>query len=292
LNDSRAISTLVRLKVDLSIILAHYLPEPSHPCLEAVKRTLETLESQVSNLEIEIIVCDDGSLPPEKTINFQSEIPLADGRICQDYQHDAAQAIAHNRLEVTSQHLSHWLYLPRTKNVSSKARLWNLAASIAKSDKLIYFDDDNYFLTPDSLTRFHSLLNEYKLVFGQIVDSNGRARPYSSHRVQGSTFGLHKELLDSSGGFGEWTEIVSSGIDSDLWFKLYNELKNDDPHSAAFTSDIQTFDSCSKRWKPFVGSFFRHRAVRKEFYKQNQCKDYRSVKQNPSRDKTLWIKKL
>lgn len=278
--------------MDLSIILAHYLPEPSHPCLEAVKRTIESLEAQVSDLEVEIIVCDDGSILPEKDINFQAEIPLSDGRICRDYQGEAAQAIAESRLGAKTTHLSRWLYLPRTKSVSSKARLWNLAASIAQSDKLIYFDDDNYFLNPDSLDQFHVLLDHHKLVFGQIVDSNKRPRPYSSKRVQGSTFGLQKELLNKIGGFGEWTEAVSSGIDSDLWFKLYRELKDDDPYSAVFSTEIQTFDGCSKRWKPFVGSFFRHRVVRKEFYKQNGCKDYRSVKHNPSRDKTLWIKQL
>ncbi|MCF7823713.1 MAG: glycosyltransferase family 2 protein [Candidatus Marinimicrobia bacterium] len=278
--------------MNLSIILAHYLPEPSHECLSSIKRTVETLEAQISDLKVEIIICDDGSRQPAENIPAQTKIELDDGRVCFDYQSESAQAISKSHLGTSPQHLSHWLYLPRTKRISSKARLWNLAASIAQADKLIFFDDDNYLLKPDSLSKFDQLLDQYALLFGQIVDSNGRARPYTSNRVQGSTFGLHRDLLNKIGGFGVWTEAVSSGIDSDLWFKLYHALKADTPQSAAFTTEIQTFDGCSKRWKPFVGSIFRHRIVQKEFYRANHCKNYRSVRHNPSRDKSLWIKNL
>ena len=279
--------------MDLSIILAHYLPSSSHPCLDAVKRTVRTLEEQSLDLDVEIIVCDDGSLTePEHPGRAPIEIKLDDGRTCYDFQGEDANRIARERLGLATTRIGHWLYLPRTKPASSKARLWNLATSLARADRLIFFDDDNYLIKDKGLNIFNTLLNDYKLVFGQIVDSNGRPRPYTSKRVQGSTFGIHRKLLNKIGGFGIWTESVSSGIDSDIWFRLYQELKNDLPFSAAFTASIQSFDGCSKRWKPFVGSFLRHRVVRKEFHRVNGCKNYRSATHNPSRNKTLWIHDL
>ena len=51
-------------------------------------------------------------------------------------------------------------------------------------------------------------------------------------------------------------------------------------------------DSCSKRWKPYIKQFFRHRAVKKEFNKVHGCPNYRSIKDNPSRIKSNWMDNL
>lgn len=278
--------------MDLSIIIAHYLPGSNHPCREAVARTFETLDKQAHDLKVELIVCDDGSADLLSIQPSDHKIKLGDGRICYDFLSEQATEICSSRLGVQTGLISHWLYLPRTKNISSKARLLNTAVALAQAEQLLFFDDDNYLIQADSLKTFLHELKTYQLLFGQIVDSNNHARPYSSHRVQGSTFGVRKTLLQQVGGFGEWTEKVSSGIDSDIWFKFYQVLKAARPYQAAWTSSIQSVDGCSKRWKPFVGFLMRHRAVRKEFYAVHGCKNYRSVRHNPSREKQGWIKQI
>ena len=130
------------------------------------------------------------------------------------------------------------------------------------------------------------------MVIGQVQDSNGRLRPYSSYRVQGTTFAVKKEIIKKVGGFGEWTESVSSGVDSDIWWKLYHYFQKHPALKACYTSQIQTVDSCSKRWKPHIKQIFRHRAVRKEFYIIHGCPDYRSPKHNLARNKSNWLKDL
>jgi len=279
--------------LDLSIIIAHYTPTLDHPCLSSVAKTFTELARQCGGLEAEVIVCDDGSPLYRRHSDDNLSFSLPDGRVYYDFVGDEALAIAKERFSIADfPPISHWIYLEKTKPCSSKARLWNLAAEKALSGKLIYFDDDNFLTQPNSLTVFQRLLNQYQVVFGQVIDRKGRPRSFKSQRVQGTTFGVKKTLLQSVGGFGEWTEAVSSGIDSDLWFKLYQKLKNERPFQAAYTDEIQTIDGCSKRWKPFVGSFFRHRAVRQAFQEIHGCANYRDSHANPSRKKSLWIDNL
>ena len=279
--------------MDLSIIIAHYTPTPDHPCIGAVTRTLVELAHQCKDLSAEVIICDDGSPIYRRDLDGETPQILDDGRRVFDLMGDTARSVAGERFPASDlPPISHWLYLEKTIPCSSKARLWNLATDLAQSENLIFFDDDNYLVQSDGLNRFHQLLEQYQLVFGQVIDRKGRVRSYASHRVQGTTFGIKKSVLKSIGGFGEWTEAVSSGIDSDLWFKLYNHFKDENPCQVAYTDEIQTVDGCSKRWKPFVGSFMRHRAVRRKFAEIHGCLNYRDHQVNPSRQKSLWMDNL
>ena len=174
----------------------------------------------------------------------------------------------------------------------SKASIGNAAINISQSENLLFLDDDNYFISNNSLKKIVTLLNNYHLVFGQVQDSNGRLRPYSSNRVQGTTFAVKKEVVLDIGGFGEWTESVSSCVDSDIWWKFYQYFQENPQIKACYTSQIQTIDSCSKRWKPYIKKFFRHCAVKKEFNKVHGCPNYRSIKDNPSRIKSNWMEDL
>lgn len=174
----------------------------------------------------------------------------------------------------------------------SKARIGNAATFLASSDNLLFLDDDNYFITENSIAVIVNLLKDYQLVIGQLQDSNGRYRTYSSNRVQGTTFAVKKDILQNTGGFGKWTEAVSSGVDSDIWWKLYHYFQKNPKLKACYTSQFQTVDSCSKRWKPHIKQIFRHRAVRKEFNKIHGCPDYRNPKHNPARNKSNWLKDL
>ena len=171
----------------------------------------------------------------------------------------------------------------------SKARIGNAATSLASSDNLLFLDDDNYFTTENSIDVIMNLLEDYQLVFGQVQDSNGRYRPYTSKRVQGTTITVKKEVIKNAGGFGDWTEEVSSAVDSDIWWKLYQYFQKNPDLKACYTSQFQTIDSCSKRWKPHIKQFFRHRAVKKEFNKIHSCPNYRDPIDNPSRIKSNWM---
>ena len=174
----------------------------------------------------------------------------------------------------------------------SKARLWNTAIELSKSENLFFLDDDNYFISINSISTILELLDKYEVVFGQIQDKSGRFRNFESNRVQGTTFGIKKSVINDINGFGEWTEKTSCGIDSDLWLKLYNHFKNNNEFKACFTNSIQTIDSFSKRWKPFINTFFRHRLLKNQFYKEHGCHNYQNVKDNPSREKSNWIMDL
>ncbi len=277
--------------MDLSIIIAHFDPGDRPDCVESFYKVLDTIQAQQGNLKVEVIIADDGSpsnssIPTlETTVLHEGEkrVHLLSGKPLQSWL---------TQESFKGNHPNHWLYLQQAHKVMCKARLWNHGAELARSEYLLFLDDDNYFLSENTLTTLKELMKTYDVVFGQVEDSKGRSRSFKSHRVQGTSFAIQKDLIQKVGGFGEWTESVSSGIDSDFWWKLYQYHTTKESLRVAYTSAFRTVDSCSKRWKPFVGSFFRHRAVRKQFFKENGCKNYRSATHNPSRDKTHWMTDL
>ena len=277
--------------MDLSIIIAHYDPGNHSDCLNSFHKTLSTLSDQKGDLDIEIIIGDDGSPSNEYLIqNHTNELQQSGKTIfCLDGEKlnhwKADNAYDYSDIKI-------WLYFPKINQSMNKARLGNTALHFAKSENILFLDDDNYFISNNSLEIIVNLLNNYHLVFGQIQDSNGRFRPYSSNRVQGTTFAIKKEVIQNAGGFGEWTELVSSGVDSDIWWKLYHYFKENTHLKACYTSRIQTIDSCSKRWKPYIKQYFRHRAVKSEFNKVHGCANYRNPKDNRSRIKSNWMDDL
>ena len=277
--------------MDLSIIIAHYDPGNHPKCIDFFQRTLNSIIEQKESYNIEIIIADDGSISNNKLMEISNSQIDQNGKIIYCVSNEKLDTWKTEK-EYPYPEIQHWLYLPKSKPVMSKASIGNAAINISQSENLLFLDDDNYFISNNSLKKFVTLLNNYHLVFGQIQDSNGRLRPYSSNRVQGTTFAVKKEVVHDIGGFGEWTESVSSGVDSDIWWKLYQYFQQNPHIKACYTSKIQTIDSCSKRWKPYIKQFFRHHAVKKEFKKVHSCANYRSIKDNPSRIKSNWIDDL
>ena len=274
--------------MDLSIIIAHYDPG-SHPgCLNSFQKTLTEISAQKAGYKIEIIIADDGSASNENVIQNSTSQLNESGKIIYNLTDEKLeQWKAEKGYNYTE--IRHWLYLPKTKRVMSKARIGNAATSLASSDNLLFLDDDNYFTTENSIDVIMNLLEDYQLVFGQVQDSSGRYRPYTSKRVQGTTIAVKKEVIKNAGGFGDWTEEVSSAVDSDIWWKLYWYFQKNPDLKACYTSQFQTVDSCSKRWKPHIKQFFRHSAVKKEFNKIHGCPNYRNPSDNPSRIKSNWM---
>lgn len=277
--------------MDLSIIIAHYNPGNHPECVDSFKKTLDSISSQRKDFKIEIIIADDGSLPNNSIQNTFSKKFDQNGRDIYLLQN----SILKDFLKLHGLNdfpIDKWLYLPKKIKCMSKARVLNLATSLASSDNLFFLDDDNYFISQDPITRIVKYFKKYQLIIGQVKDSNNRLRTFSSKRVQGTTLGIKKDVLLNAGQFGEWTESVSCGVDSDLWWKLYKYFKKNESLKACFSSDIRTIDSCSKRWKPFINSFFRKRKLVKAFMKEHSCPNLNSVKHNPSRNKENWITNL
>lgn len=277
--------------MDISIIIAHYCNDQSAPHYNSFLKTINTIQEQAGNYNVEIIIADDGSNYSKDIIQKNSKIIEIDNDprklfILEDKLLDKWL----DTLEIKNKFISKWLYIPKLTPCMSKARLWNFASLNAKSECLFFLDDDNYFISSHSIDSINNLSKKYDIIFGQIKDSSGKFRLYSSNRVQGTTFGLKKQILKSIGGFGQWTEKISCGIDSDLWIKLFNYSKKNNT-KACYTNKIQTYDSCSKRWKKYT-KIFKDYNARREFMSLYGIKNYKSVKNNPSRDKSLWIDNL
>ena len=280
------------MKKDLSIIIAHYQPENFND-LNPLLETIKTIETQNSHYNIEIIISDDGSFYSKEIIDNYSIIKEISNhnRHCYIWNENMlAKWLKMNN--ISTQLISNWVYIPKSDPPSmSKSRTLNQSVALASSDNLLFLDDDNYFISQDSINALIKLLNEYSLVIGQVKDNNGRLRSYESNRVQGTTISMKKNIFDSINGFGEWTEKFSCGVDSDLWIKLYNYFLKNNDLKACYTNKVSTFDSQSKRWKKYT-KFFKEWSLKKEFYKIHNCKNYKSAKSNLSRQKHLWLENL
>jgi len=172
----------------------------------------------------------------------------------------------------------------------NKAFITNCAVNISKSENLLLLDDDNYFISKNSINNLINLFKNYDLVFGQIKDKNNKYRLYESYRVQGTTIGIKKYIFNKIGGLGEWTSEFSCAVDSDFWIKLYNYY-NEYKINGCYTNQISTYDSFSKRWKKYT-KFFKEIRLKKKFNKLYSCKNYKSYKSNLSRQKKLWLDNL
>ena len=278
--------------IDISIIIAHYCTQQSSPHYDSFLKTIDTIKSQaLNNQKIEIIIADDGSNYSESiTRNFSNVLEIKNDPRKLFILEDINLENWLNSLNIENNLITKWLYLPKLNPCMSKSRLWNHASKYAQSKNLFFLDDDNYFISNNSINELNNLFGKYDIIFGQIKDSSNKLRAYSSNRVQGTTFGLKKEILESIGGFGVWTEKISCGIDSDLWIKLFNYYNNNKV-TACYTNKVQTYDSCSKRWKKYT-KIFKDYTVRREFLNLYKIKNYKSVKYNRSRDKNLWIENL
>ena len=274
--------------MDLSIIIAHYDPGDSLKCIESFHKTLSKIESQKGNYKIEVIIADDGSKSHEDIQHLVPPLLDHDER----YFYNLKGTLLENwkkKMGFNYPSISNWLYLPKNNPMMSKARIGNAAITTSLSTNLFFLDDDNYFISDNTIHTIITLLKKYSFVVGQIQDNNRRFRSYSSNRVQGTTFGIIKNHLIEAGSFGEWTEEISCGIDSDLWWKLYFYFKKNPTLKACYTSDIQTLDSCSKRWKIHINTFFRNYTLKKIFKRVHGCNNYRNIIKNPSRNKSKWI---
>lgn len=275
------------MQYDLSIIIAHFRPKDleNNPLI----KTINEINNQKNQYKIEIIIADDGSLynyPFQENYstinNFKGEdIYILENKILDSY-------LVNQKINVKK--ISKWVHYPKKNNSMNKAFVTNCAVSISQSENLLFLDDDNYFISNNSIDSLINLFKDYDLVFGQIKDNNNRYRAYESYRVQGTTIGIKKNIFNEIGGLGEWTSEFSCGVDSDFWIKLYNYY-NKHKINGCYTNQISTYDSFSKRWKKYT-KFFKEIRLKQKFNKLYGCKNYKSHRSNFSRQKKLWLDNL
>ena len=160
---------------------------------KSLELVLKSIECQTIIPE-EVIIADDGSLTHQDIQSFGSSRTSPDDRTIYQLEGNIlANWTQENYFDYPS--ISHWLYLPKKEPMMSKARVGNFAIAKASSSNLFFLDDDNYFISNHTIESIIKLLQKYQLVIGQIQDNNGRLRPYSSKRVQGTTFGIIKHLF-------------------------------------------------------------------------------------------------
>tara|TARA_B100001996_G_scaffold264342_1_gene206230 strand:- start:4527 stop:5360 length:834 start_codon:yes stop_codon:yes gene_type:complete len=275
------------MQYDLSIIIAHFKPRDliGNPLI----KTINEINNQKGECKIEIIIADDGSFydyPFEKKYSSiscfkEKDVYLLNDKILKEF-------LLAQGLDIKG--ISKWAHYPKINNSMNKAFITNCAVNISKSKNLLLLDDDNYFISKNSIESLVKLFENYDLVFGQIKDNNNRYRSYDSHRVQGTTIGIKKNIFNEVGGLGEWTSEFSCAVDSDFWIKLYNYY-NKYKINGCYTNQISTYDSFSKRWKKYT-KFFKEIRLKKKFNKLYSCKNYKSYRSNYSRQKKLWLDNL
>ena len=277
------------MKYDLSIIISHYCSDENK---NPLSKTLESISQQSSNHNIEIIIADDGSGYSGTITNTYSEKNIIpnDDRSFYIIENDYLNSFL-NENNIKTKLIKKWVYLPKLVKCMSKARVANEAARIAESDFLLFLDDDNYLIEPNSITNILNLFNDFDFIVGQVQDKNGKLRSFSSNRVQGTTIAIKKTIFNNIKGFGNWTEKYSCGVDSDFWIKIFNYSQINKQFQACYTDLIKTCDSYSKRWKKYT-KFLKEIRLKYQFYKLYNCKNYKSVKYNLSRNKKMWIENL
>ncbi len=277
------------MKYKLSIIIAHYCPNIiSNPLF----KTLKSIKEQYFKDNIEIIIADDGSIYSQGIQNNYSDkitIPN-DKRNFYVLQNEKLKNFL-NANNIDNKLIKKWIYLPKEIKCMSKARVVNQAVKFAKSENLFFLDDDNYLINFNSLKNLILLCKKYDFIVGQIQDKSGNLRLYSSNRVQGTTIAIKSKIFNQIGGFGTWTENYSCGIDSDFWIKVYNHFQINKELKACYVDSIKTCDSYSKRWKKYI-KIFKEIRLKYQFYKLYNCKNYKSVRYNLSRNKKKWIENL
>ena len=255
-------------------------------------KTLESINNQKNNYNIEIIIADDGSdYTKDITHNFNKKNSLKNDEKDVYIINTQKLNLWLKNKNINSSLISNWVYIPKYIKCMSKARVVNQAVKLSNSNYLCFLDDDNYFISDNSIENIINLFKNYSLIIGQIKDNNGKYRSYSSYRVQGTTIAIKKNIIEDINGFGEWTEDFSCGVDSDLWIKLFNYFNKNKKLKACYTNKFSTYDSYSKRWKKYT-KFFKEIKLRKKFNELYNCKNYKNYRYNFSRQKQLWIENL
>jgi len=219
----------------INFLITHFATTIEHR--NVLLKTIESiLEQRPTAAEVSICVVDDGSYWSQGLFDSEvEEIKVFAGDEVK--QEEILRDIFCDSYVVTNK-----------MDKYNKAELLNLAVENNKADFYVILDDDHPFLSNKSLLRYLKYFETHDFVMGRLLNSKHKARRYSDRLVQGTNFGLSAELLRVVGGFGEYTAEWGRGEDSDIFYKVFSELKRDGARKAIYAGEIITIDLCSGRW--------------------------------------------
>jgi hypothetical protein len=271
----------------ISVIIAHYAPPiNTNYYRNILKKTIQSIRSQKVDFDVEIIVCDDGSAWSGSLATNKGITELDESQIKSSYPL--------NDLDV-----NRYLLLPDSGKYLGIV-LKHRAFEIANYNKIVVLDDDHPFIKNDSLSRYDNYLEKYEFVRGRLIGPTGIPKLFSSKNVQGSNYGLKRELYFSFGGYADFLFVNANNEDADIHWQVYKKLAETYPgqKKACFAGEIVTKDLASNRWversensalgelrssgestypnkDPLVDSFIAEYGV--------------NPYDNPSRNKSLWM---
>jgi glycosyltransferase involved in cell wall biosynthesis len=269
----------------MTVFIQHYAPETQTDLYrQALNRCIQSVRDQDISGRIHVIVTDDGSHWSECLA------PEGSGSEIHAYGRDALKKFdIFNDLDVDG-----YLYKRRT-GYFSKGILWQAAVGLTESKNLVFLDDDHFFENRDCIRLYLTYLLHYGLVIGntqvyKFRDNDGVTTSiklgYDSPVVQGSNFGIHRDLLAAVGGFDKETFLWGTGDDPALFWKLYLQLRPSyqaPKYRACYVDDIVTHNPYSGRWREncrldielFIRDFMRRFGVHPNT--------------NPSRNRKEWV---
>lgn len=253
---------------NIDVFITHFDPDKSTLRYRKIlKRNIKSIRNQKFNGKINIIVADDGS-------QWSEELAPAEG-----YKTYSKEEILKNEI---LRDLDIDLYIIKKREESfGKAPLLNFAVKQTTSENLIFLDDDHPFLTKKSVSKYFTHLKKYDFVLGSLINQNWRVRRFHYSLVQGTNFGLSRNLFNRIQGFGEHTSQWGCGVDPDLFWRIYEDLSKDSTKKAIFDPFIITRDIAKGRW---------HFKSDRDFAKSDFKKRYNTdMHNNDSRDKKLWM---
>ena len=170
------------MKNKISIIVSHYYTDTKdfkNPLLETLKSIVKE-NSDPQNFEV--IIADDGSHYSKSIIdNYSKKIKIKnDSRSIYLAENESLNQFLKKNF-IQYDFIKKWVYLPKLKSCMSKSRVLNYAVKKSSFDNLLFLDDDNYFISDNSIEDTMKLFNDYNFIVGQIKDNNGRLRKFTSN---------------------------------------------------------------------------------------------------------------
>ena len=186
------------MKNKLSIIIAHYFPKESDYD-NPLQKTIEEIEKQLLGNEVEIIIADDGSSYTNQIINdYTKKIEIKnDSRDIYMLEGEKLKVML-NSINLNSSIIKRWIYLPKFIKCMSKARALNYATQFTQNDNLLFLDDDNYFISDNSINNLLNLFNEYDFIIGQIKDNGGRNEEFAFGGIDDTLINARAIILADS----------------------------------------------------------------------------------------------
>jgi GT2 family glycosyltransferase len=125
----------------------------------------------------------------------------------------------------------------------------NKAIQMAKSDKILFSDDDGIF-AKDAVLKHLYALDKHVFCAGSIIRDRLLNRQ-SKSILQGTNYSFQRDFLNTIGGYDENYVQSEGGGDVDFWYRIYNAAQEKGLPTAYINSASQKVMARSKRKKGY-----------------------------------------